>query len=149
MFLLFKAFFQLAGEFLLVFFSHLAERLKSHGKYVHPCSALQSENYSGFKITVLPVKTQHLTSTAEKQPAPAELGLILAPLHSEDRAVLGSGSPAFQGLHLPSLAWKGCLGGNQITQEAWLEPLPERSHAWGNPPYQAGLPAVPAPGAST
>lgn len=104
MFLLFKAFFHLAGEFLLVcfFFPHLAERLKSHGKYVYPCSALQSENYFSFKLTALPVKTQHLTSTAEKQPAPAELGLMLAPLHREDRDGLGSGSPAFQGLHLPS-----------------------------------------------
>lgn len=145
---LLRLFFAWQVNFCWAFFPHLAERLKSHGKYVYPCSALQSKNYTDFKIKVLPVKTQHLPSTSEKRTAPAELELMLAPLHKAERGQswFGFWFSSLSGTASPSLALQGCLGAPQITQEPWLEPLPERSQAWGNPPHQAGFPTVPAPG---
>lgn len=126
--------------------------------------ALQSENYpvsSGFKIKVLPVKTQHLTSTSEKTTCPsnrfhwswgsglpfcarqscrARAELVWQPtLPARLPAPPGlSSSPAFWGWCLP---WLCSSPSPQATREPWLEPPTWREPCMGFPPHQAGLPS--------
>lgn len=96
--------------------------------------ALQSENYpvsSGFKIKILPGKTQHLTSTSEKTTCP------------RNRFCWSRGSC------LPFCARQSCKGRAELAWQparlllpvGWLPPQPPRMV----PPLHGGLAAHPLP----